>query len=81
MFGGIVKTRIRDSSMRQLRLVIWPTQSHPHPGYYVSAGNVKTKAGYTATLVARRWAGAVLEKVKRASAQEPYAQNTKTPKK
>ena|ERR1712074_155179 len=32
------------------------------------------KAGYTATLVACRWAGAVLEKVIRASGQEPYAQ-------
>ena len=32
------------------------------------------KAGYTATLVACGWAGAVLEKVTRASWQEPYAQ-------
>ena len=32
------------------------------------------KAGYTATLVACGWAGAVLEKVTRASGQEPYAQ-------
>ena len=32
------------------------------------------KAGYTATLVACGWAGAVLEKVSRASGQEPYAQ-------
>ena len=32
------------------------------------------KAVYTATLVACRWAGAVLEKVTRASGQEPYAQ-------
>ena len=32
------------------------------------------KAGYTATLVACVWAGAVLEKVIRASGQEPYAQ-------
>ena len=32
-----------------------------------------TKAGYMATLVACRWAGAVLEKVTRASGQEPYA--------
>ena len=37
--------------------------------------NVTTnKAGYTATLVACGWAGAVLEKVTRASGQEPYAQ-------
>ena len=34
----------------------------------------KNKAGYTATLVAWGWAGAVLEKVTRASGQEPYAQ-------
>ena len=40
------------------------------------------KAGYTATLVACGWAGAVLEKVTRASGQEPYAQkSSKTPKK
>ena len=32
----------------------------------------KNKAGYTATLVACGWAGAVLEKVTRASGQEPY---------
>ena len=32
------------------------------------------KAGYMATLVACGWAGAVLEKVTRASGQEPYAQ-------
>ena len=32
------------------------------------------KAGYTATLIACRWAGAVLEKVTRASGWEPYAQ-------
>ena len=34
----------------------------------------RNKAGYTATLVACGWAGAVLEKVTRASGQEPYAQ-------
>ena len=34
----------------------------------------KNKARYTATLVACGWAGAVLEKVTRASGQEPYAQ-------
>ena len=34
----------------------------------------ENKAGYTATLVACGWAGAVLEKVTRASGQEPYAQ-------
>ena len=34
----------------------------------------RNKAGYTATLVACEWAGAVLEKVTRASGQEPYAQ-------
>ena len=34
----------------------------------------QNKAGYTATLVACGWAGAVLEKVTRASGQEPYAQ-------
>ena len=32
------------------------------------------RSGYMATLVACRWAGAVLEKVTRASVQEPYAQ-------
>ena len=36
----------------------------------------KNKAGYTATLVACGWAGAVLE-VTRASGQEPYAQKAK----
>ena len=37
----------------------------------------KRKQGrYTATLVACGWAGAVLEKVTRASGQEPYAQKT-----
>ena len=34
----------------------------------------RNKAGYTATLVACGWAGAVLEKVIKASGQEPYAQ-------
>ena len=34
----------------------------------------ENKAGYTATLVACELAGAVLEKVTRASGQEPYAQ-------
>ena len=34
----------------------------------------KNKAGYAATLVACGWAGAVLEKVIRASGQEQYAQ-------
>ena len=33
-------------------------------------GNKCNKAGYTATLVACGWAGAVLEKVTRASGQE-----------
>ena len=33
----------------------------------------RNKAGYTATLVACGWAKAVLEKVTRASGQEPYA--------
>ena len=33
----------------------------------------KNKAAYTATLVACGWAGVVLEKVTRASGQEPYA--------
>ena len=32
------------------------------------------KAGYTATLVACGWAGAVLEKVTGSYGQEPYAQ-------
>ena len=39
------------------------------------------KAGYTATLVACGWAGAVLEKVIRVSGQEPYAQKAKNAKK
>ena len=34
----------------------------------------ENKAGYTATLVACGWAGAVLEKVTKASGQERYAQ-------
>ena len=34
----------------------------------------ENKARYTATLVACRWAGAVLEKLSRASGQEQYAQ-------
>ena len=34
----------------------------------------KNKAGHTVTLVGCGWAGAVLEKVTRASGQEPYAQ-------
>ena len=37
----------------------------------------RNKAGYTATLVACGRAGAVLEKVTRASGQEPYAQKRK----
>ena len=35
---------------------------------------IENKDGSTATLVACGWAGAVLEKVTRASGQEPYAQ-------
>ena len=42
---------------------------------------IKNKAGYTATLVACGWAGAVLEKVTRASGQEPYAQSSKNAEK
>ena len=34
----------------------------------------RNKAGYTATLVACGWTGAVPETVTRASVQEPYAQ-------
>ena len=34
----------------------------------------QSKAGYTATLVACGWAGAVLEKLTRTSGQEQYAQ-------
>ena len=37
---------------------------------------ITNKAEYTATLVACGWVGAVLEKVTRASGQEPYAQKT-----
>ena len=40
----------------------------------------KNKAGYTATLVAYWWAGAVLE-VTRVSWQEQYAQNAKNAEK
>ena len=40
----------------------------------------ENKAGYTATLVASGWAGAVLE-ITTVSGKEPYAQKaTKTPK-
>ena len=39
--------------------------------------NKINKAGYTATLVACVWAGAVVEKVTRASGQELYAQKAK----
>ena len=41
-----------------------------------AAGTVsyKNKAGYTATLVACGWAGAVLKKVTRESGKEPHAQ-------
>ena len=35
---------------------------------------MQTKAGYIATLVASGWAGAVQEKVTRASVYEEYAQ-------
>ena len=38
---------------------------------------VYNKARYTTTLGACGWAGAVLEKVTRASEQEPYAQKAK----
>ena len=44
----------------------------------------RNKAGYTATLVACGWAGAVLEKVTRASGQDAGAvcsKSSKTPKK
>ena len=37
----------------------------------------ENKAGYTATLVAYGWQGAVLEKVTRASGQKPLAQKAK----
>ena len=37
----------------------------------------RNKAGYTATLVVCGWARVVLEKVTRASGQEPYAQKAK----
>ena len=40
----------------------------------MSSYGKENKAGYTATLVACGLAGAVLEKVTRASGQEPYAQ-------
>ena len=46
------------------RTVKYKTFIAPH-----SLGN---KAGYTATLVACGWAGAVLERVTRAPGQEPY---------
>ena len=41
----------------------------------------ENKAGYTVTLAACRWAGAVLGKVTRVSGQELYAQKAQTPKK
>ena len=37
----------------------------------------ENKVGYKATLVACGWAGSVLEKVTRASGQEPYAQKAR----
>ena len=40
----------------------------------MSSSFLCNKAGYTATLVACRWVGAVLEKVTGSSGQEPYAQ-------
>ena len=41
-------------------------------------GEVKgDKAGYTATLVACKWEGAVLKKVTRAYGQKPYSQKAK----
>ena len=43
---------------------------------FVEVKTRENKAGYTATLVACEWAGAVLEKVTRASRQEPYAQKS-----
>ena len=43
-------------------------------GYFFSPSFLENKAKYTATLVACGWAGAVLEKVTRASGQEQYAQ-------
>ena len=51
--------------------------AHLEPRYIIPSKNItmqRNKAGYTATLVACGWAGAVLEKVTRASGQEPYAQ-------
>ena len=41
---------------------------------WIDVKGVTNKARYTATLVACGWAGVVLEKVTRASGQEPYAQ-------
>ena len=43
-------------------------------------GRKSNKAGYMATLVACGWAGAVLEKVTRASGQEPYTKKLKNAK-
>ena len=43
----------------------------------LSCDNSENKAGYTATLFACGWAGAVLEKVTGASGQEPYTQKAK----
>ena len=50
--------------------------SDPHPLIYsYSCSRLKeNKAGYTATLVACEWAGAVQVKGTRASRQKPYAQ-------
>ena len=48
--------------------------------YVLGANNgrmIYNKAGSTATLVAYEWAGTVLEKVTRASGQEPYAKKLK----
>ena len=43
--------------------------------------NSSNKVQYTATLVACGWAGAVLEKVTKASGQELYAQKAQNRKK
>ena len=56
------------------RMIASPYHDDNHMHIRGKTGILKNKAGYTATLVACGWTGAVLEKVTRASGQEPYAQ-------
>ena len=80
LFPFIGKTAAMDPSCPTLRdsraansfvvLAVIPLGSSTAQNHLNPASEIN-KAGYTATLVACRWAGAVLEKVTRASGQEP----------